>query len=151
MRAIFPEAKHEAIDLKKTKDPKAREAQADRELDRMARRAELSGTAHEGHALLVTKVAGDRVHYTNPWGREESMSRADGPGERSSVRLLQPVGLGAQSRAQRPSRRARTAWFSGASNTSLSPMCVSKPEAAARKRATLPSSPNSRPMAEMRS
>jgi hypothetical protein len=30
-----------------------------------------------GHKVLVTRVTDDRVYYVNPWGQEESMSRAE--------------------------------------------------------------------------
>ena len=92
MKAIFPTARHEAKDLTTIKNEKAREAVAQQHLARIAERAQAGtptpvgakwdakdkrGTAHDEHAVLVTKVTGDRVHYTNPWGHEESMPRAE--------------------------------------------------------------------------
>lgn len=36
-----------------------------------------AGTTHGNHEILVTKVEGDKVFYNNPWGTQESMSKAE--------------------------------------------------------------------------
>lgn len=39
--------------------------------------ADASGKFHGFHSVDVSKVDGDRVYFNNPWGKEESMTRAE--------------------------------------------------------------------------